>query len=117
MTRARLLLLPGEIDRAARAPLAAAASRSPDRIIIKALGRTLIVAETQEVDVQQVMERIREARRRRCIVETTTERSSVSDNSSGSLDALLFGFQDYGVIGRKGWVGPGPAAVAPERNA
>ena len=46
----------------------------------------MVVAETQEVDVQPVMERIREAIRRRGIVETTTERSSVSDNGSGSLD-------------------------------
>jgi SAM-dependent methyltransferase len=46
----------------------------------------MVVAETQEVDVQQVMERIREAIRRRRSVEATTERLSVSDNGSGSVD-------------------------------
>ena len=44
------------------------------------------MADTQEVDVQQVMERIREAIRRRRSVEATTERLSAPDNGSGSLD-------------------------------
>jgi SAM-dependent methyltransferase len=46
----------------------------------------MVVAETQEVDVQQVMERIREAIRRRRSVEATTEGLSASDNGSGALD-------------------------------
>lgn len=44
------------------------------------------MADTQEVDVQQVMERIREAIRRRRSVEATTERPTAVDNGSGSLD-------------------------------
>jgi SAM-dependent methyltransferase/molybdopterin converting factor small subunit len=46
----------------------------------------MVVADTQEVDVQQVMERIRESIRRRRSVEATTEPLSASDNGSGSLD-------------------------------
>ena len=44
------------------------------------------MTDTQEIDVQQVMERIREAIRRRRSAETTTERPSASDHGSGSLD-------------------------------
>jgi SAM-dependent methyltransferase len=46
----------------------------------------MVVADTEEVDVQQVMERIREAIRRRRSAEATTERPSASDNGSGILD-------------------------------
>ena len=44
------------------------------------------MADTQEVDVQQVMERIREAIRRKRSAEATMERLSPSDNGSGGLD-------------------------------
>jgi len=53
---------------------------------LKSFVEDTVVPETQEVDVQQVMERIREAIRRRRSVAETPEPLSVSDNGSGSPD-------------------------------
>jgi O-antigen chain-terminating methyltransferase len=53
---------------------------------LKSFVEDTVVPETQEVDVQQVMERIREAIRRRRSVAETPEQLSCSDNGSGSPD-------------------------------